>query len=75
MLQKALNKDGSQLAAKIRALPRDFTVGDYFTGSGAFSKVVDGLFQALMEFFPQETSDLTVPKHVKYIFYLLPSTS
>ncbi|CAK9089868.1 Phosphoribosylaminoimidazole-succinocarboxamide synthase (SAICAR synthetase) [Durusdinium trenchii] len=59
MLQKALNKDGSQLAAKIRALPRDFTVGDYFTGSGAFSKVVDGLFQALMEFFPQETSDLT----------------
>ncbi|CAK9007265.1 unnamed protein product [Durusdinium trenchii] len=30
MLQKALNKDGSQLAAKIRALPRDFTVGDGF---------------------------------------------
>ena len=44
---------------KVRSLPRILSVGDFFSGTGAFSKVVSETISALKEIFPDESIDLS----------------
>lgn len=57
-MQKAKIKYGDVLAAKIRALPKEIAVGDYFSGSGAFSLVSHAAINAISAMFPDEAEEL-----------------
>ncbi|CAL1159882.1 unnamed protein product [Cladocopium goreaui] len=62
MISRLTNLAPELMQQKVRSLPRTLSVGDFFSGTGAFSKVISETITALKDIFPDETIDLTA-KH------------
>ena len=60
MISRLTNLAPELMQQKVRSLPRTLSVGDFFSGTGAFSKVISETISALKEIFPDEAMDLTV---------------
>lgn len=58
MLQKLIRSGTVDVDSKIRALPREIQVGDYFTGTGCFYKVMEAITLALRTIMPDAAADL-----------------
>ena len=58
MLHRLTTSAPELVKQKIRSLPRKLSVGDFFSGSGCFSKVVMELEAAMKELHPKESEGI-----------------
>ena len=58
MVKRAASSNLINAKDCVRALPRSFPVGDYFTGAATFAKLTDAILLALHDVFPEETKGL-----------------
>ena len=62
MLQKLIKSGLVDVEAKVRALPRVLTPGDFFSGAGTFYLAVDAAMTAMKKILPRNvTEDLKAP--------------
>ena len=57
----ALTAEVKDVNDRVRALPRDLSIGDYFSGAGTCYRVIDTVFKRLSRTLPRATESLSVP--------------
>ena len=57
MVQKLAKSKMVDLEGKVRALPRNFAIGDFFSGAGTFHLVVQASLAAFEKILPIECTD------------------
>lgn len=57
MLQKLIKSGLVDVEAKVRALPRVLTLGDFFSGAGTFYIAVDAAMRALKKILPGHVTE------------------
>lgn len=60
MLQKIIKSGVTSVESKVRSLPRQFKVADFFSGAGSFYKITQATMNAFERILPEAAEDLEV---------------
>lgn len=76
MVDRAMKMNQTRVIDKVRALPTEISVGDYFSGTGSFTMAIIEALDALAERLPDIAQDLhatwtTIPRVAFFCFQTL----